>query len=61
MKKNKNLLIAILMMIIGLIFNGLAWSTIIGGHPYNTICFLLGMGLSFFGLILFILSLLKKY
>jgi len=60
MKKNKNLLLAILMMIIGFIFNGLAWSTIIGGHPYNTICFLLGMGLIFSGLILFILSLAKK-
>ncbi len=60
MKKNKNLLKAILMMIIGFIFNGLAWSTIIGGHPYNTISFLLGMGLIFSGLIIFILSLLKK-
>jgi hypothetical protein len=60
MKKNKNLLIAILMMIIGFVFNGLAWSTIIGVHPYNTICFLLGLGLSLFGLIFFILSLVKK-
>lgn len=60
MKKNKNLLISILMMMIGFVLNGLAWSTIIGGHPYNTICFLLGLGLSFFGLILFILSLAKK-
>lgn len=48
------------MMIIGFVFNGLAWSTIIGGHPYNTICFFLGLGLSFFGFIFFILSLVKK-
>lgn len=60
MKKSKNLSIAIFMMIIGFIFNGLAWSTIIGGHTYNTICFLLGLGFSLFGLILFILSLAKK-
>lgn len=60
MKKNKNLLIAILMMIMGFVFNGLAWSTIIGGHPDNTICFLLGLGLSLFGLIFFILNLVKK-
>lgn len=60
MKKSRNLFIAIFMMIIGFIFNGLAWSTIIGGHPYNTICFLLGLGLSLFGLIFFILSLAKK-
>ena len=60
MKKNKNLLLAILMMIAGFLFNGLAWSTILGGHPYNTICFLLGLGLSLFGLIFLLLSLGKK-
>lgn len=47
------------MMIIGFALNGVAWSTDIG-HPYNTICFLLGLGLNLFGLILFILSLAKK-
>ncbi len=60
MKKNKNLLLAILMMATGFILNSLGWSTKIGGHPYNTICFVLGLGLSLFGLIFLLLSLEKK-
>ena len=60
MKQNKKILISIALGIIGFILHGLAWSTIIGGHPYNTICLLLGLGLSFFGLAFFIYSLIEK-
>jgi hypothetical protein len=60
MKKNKLLFVSIIMMIIGLILNGLAWSSIIGGHPNSTICLVLGLGLFCLGLLFFILSFAKK-
>lgn len=46
-------------MIIGFVLNGMAWSTIIS-HPYNSICLVLGLVLSFLGFILFIYCLVKK-
>ena len=60
MKQNSRILISIALCVIGFILNGLAWSTIIGRHPYNTICFSLGLGLSFFGFVFFIRALIKK-
>jgi len=59
-KKNKILFVSILIMVIGFILNGLAWSTIIGGHPNSTICLVLGLILLFLGLLFFILSFAKK-
>lgn len=57
MKENKKFLLPVVMMIVGFILNGIAWSENIGGHPASTICLCLGLGLGFFGFILFMFRL----
>jgi len=47
------------MVIIGWFLGGFGFATKLG-HPINTICFCLGLGLSFFGFILFIVRLKNK-
>lgn len=50
----KKLFHPIVLLIIGFVLNGIAWSTNTG-HPFNTICLLLGLGLFFLGIILSII------
>ncbi len=49
------MILPIFMMIGGFVLNGIAWSTNVG-HPFNTICLLLGLGLLFLGIILSIIK-----
>ncbi|HEY1193640.1 hypothetical protein [Flavobacterium sp.] len=51
----KKLLHPIVMLIIGFVLNGIAWSANID-HPFNTICLLLGLALFFLGAILSIIK-----
>ncbi len=51
----KKLLHPIVLLIIGFVLNAFAWSTSIG-HPFNTICLLLGLGLFFLGIILSVIK-----
>ncbi|PKB16796.1 hypothetical protein CLU82_1945 [Flavobacterium sp. 5] len=59
MKQNNIILLSIFLGVIGFIFNAIAWSTIIK-HPYNSMCLILGLGLSFLAFVLLIYSLVKK-
>ncbi|MGO4772893.1 hypothetical protein ACEN2I_14620 [Flavobacterium sp. W22_SRS_FK3] len=52
----KKILLPLAMMIVGFILNGIVWSVNIGS-PINTICLCFGLGLCFFGFILFIVRL----
>jgi hypothetical protein len=58
MKKN-SLLLPILIIIAGWFLGGWGF-TMKGGHPLNTICFLLGIGLLFLGFILFVIRVRNK-
>jgi Zn-dependent protease with chaperone function len=55
--KNRKILLPLVMMPVGFILNGIAWSENIGGPFISTICLCLGLGLLFFGFILFIVRL----
>jgi len=57
--KRSDVLLPIFMVIIGWFLGGFGFTTKLG-HPINTICFCLGLGLSFFGFILFIVRLKNK-
>lgn len=46
-------------MIIGFVLIGFAWSIYIG-VPFNSICLILGLGLSFFGFLVFVIGLWKN-
>lgn len=46
-------------MIIGFVLIGFAWSINIG-VPFNSICLILGLGLSFLGLLVFVIGLWKN-
>ena len=59
MKRKHRIILAVLIIVIGSILNGFAWSTDIG-HPISTISLISGLGMIFGGIILLILSLDKK-
>ena len=51
----KKILHPVVILIVGFVLNGIAWSSIIH-HPFNTICLVLGLGLFFLGIILSIIK-----
>ena len=55
MQKENKIFLSILIMIIGFVLNGLAW-TISMGPTFNTLALLLGLGSMFGGFIYLILS-----
>lgn len=59
MNKTRKILLSIITIIVGWLLGGLAYSTPIGGHPVNTICLLVGVGMLFSGIIWLIIILIN--
>jgi len=59
MTKNSKVMLSITSIIVGWLLCGFGYTTTIG-HPFSTICFLTGIGLSIGGLIFLIVNLNRK-
>lgn len=57
--KKYRILLPFLFMISGFVLIGMAWSINLG-VPFNSICLTLGLGLSFLGLVIFVIGLWKN-
>lgn len=60
MKREQGILVSVLMMIVGFILNGFAW-TILPGPFFNTFGLLAGLGLMFAGFVFLIINFIKSY
>jgi hypothetical protein len=59
MTKNSKVIVSSTSIIVGWLLCGFGYTTTIG-HPFSTICFLTGIGLSIGGLIFLIVNLNRK-